>query len=158
AIRLGFNWKIAMVERLVGDPRMQRVWSELSEQKRDRDYRRTDCFEHQATPPTPFARSGLTNGAIQQKAIRELFWATANAAQCFELLPERWSNRAAELRADAARLEVGQPRKKCSALATKLIAAAEAYEQADRIVPSLSHVRLVKAVTEIADLMEERFG
>src|SRR5262249_23079676 len=62
------------------------------------------------------------------------------------------------LRADAARLEVGQPRKKCSALAKKLIAAAEAYEQADRIVPSLSHVQLVKAVTEIADLMEERFG
>jgi hypothetical protein len=51
AVGLGFKWKIAMVERLVSDVRMQRVWRELSEHRRDRDYRGTDIFEHQATPP-----------------------------------------------------------------------------------------------------------
>ena len=45
AVGLGFKWKIAMVERLVSDSRMHRVWRELSEHKRDRDYRGTDIFE-----------------------------------------------------------------------------------------------------------------
>jgi hypothetical protein len=157
AVGLGFKWKIAMVERLVSDFRMQRVWRELWEHKRDRDYRGMDIFEHQATPPVRL-RSGVTNDAIQQTAIRELFCITASIAESFELLPERWSvERAAELRANADRLQAGQPRKICSALAKQLIAAAEAYEQAERLKP-LSRARLVRAVTEIATFMEERFG
>lgn len=157
AVALDSKWKIAMVERLVGDSRMHRVWRELSEHKRDRDYRRTDIFDHQAIPPV-ILPSGVTNDAIQQTAIRELFCFTASTAECFELLFERWSvERAAELRADADRLQAGQPRKKCAALAKKLIVAAEAYEQAERLKP-LSRARLVRAVTEIAAFMEERFG
>jgi hypothetical protein len=102
--------------------------------------------------------SEVTNDAIQQTAIRELFCFTASTAECFELLFERWSvERAAELRADADRLQAGQPRKKCAALAKKLIVAAEAYEQAERLKP-LSRARLVRAVTEIAAFMEGRFG
>jgi len=157
AVGLGFKWKIAMVERLVSDSRMHRVWRELSEHKRDRDYRGTDIFEHQATPPL-ILRSGVTNDAIQQTAIRELFCVTASIAESFELLSERWSvERAVKLRADADRLHAGQPRKICSALAKKLIVAAEAYEQAERLKP-LSRARLVRPVTEIAAFMKERFG
>src|SRR5262249_13958937 len=156
AVGLGFKWKIAMVERLVSDSRMHRVWRELSEHKRDRDYRGTDIFEHQATPPSDSALWG--NDAIQQTAIRELFCVTASIAESFELLSERWSvERAAELRADADRLHAGQPRKICFALAKKLIVAAEAYEQAERLKP-LSRARLVRPVTEIAAFMKERFG
>jgi hypothetical protein len=55
ALDLGFKSKVAMVERLVSDFRMQRVWRELSELRRDRDYRGTDIFEHQATPPKSFS-------------------------------------------------------------------------------------------------------
>ena len=158
AVGLGFKWKIAMVERLVSDVRMQRVWRELSEHRRDRDYRGTDIFEHQATPPSYVPHCGITNLTIQQIAIRELFCLTASIAECFELLSERWSvERAMELRADADRLQGGRPRKTCSALAKKLIAAAEAYEQTDRLKP-LSRARLMQAVTEIAAFMEERFG
>jgi hypothetical protein len=51
AVGLGFKWGIAMVERLVSNSRMQHVWRELSEHKRDREtYRKTPIFEHQATP------------------------------------------------------------------------------------------------------------
>jgi hypothetical protein len=158
ALDLGFKSKVAMVERLVSDFRMQRVWRELSELRRDRDYRGTDIFEHQATPPSHFRRSGVRNLTIQQTAIRELFYVTANSAQCFELLSESGSiERATELRADAGRLQEGRPRKTCSAFAKKLIAAAEAYEHADRLKP-LSRARLVQAVTEIAAFMKERFG
>jgi hypothetical protein len=99
-----------------------------------------------------------SNDAIQQTAIRELFCVTANVAESFELLSETWSlERAAELRADANRLHIGRPRRLCSTLAKKLIAAADAYEKADRIKP-LSRARLMGAVTEIAALMQERFG
>ena len=157
AVGLGFNWKISMLERLVSDSRMRSVWRELSEHKRDRNYRPTDVFEHRAIPPVVL-RPGVTNKEIQQIAIRELFCVTASIAECFELLSERLPvERAAELRADANRLQAGQPRKKSSALAKKLIAAAEAYEQAERLKP-FSHAQLVRAVTEIASFMEARFG
>jgi hypothetical protein len=156
AVRLGFNWKISMLERLVSDPRMRRVWRELSEHKRDRNYRRTDICEHRAIPPVVL-RPSVTNEEIQQIAIRELFCVAASVAEWFELLSERLPERAAELRADANRLQAGQPRKKCSALAKKLIVAAEAYEQAEQFKPFF-HAHLVRAVAEIASFMEARFG
>ena len=33
AVALGFAWKVAMIERLIGDPRMESVWSELLKRK-----------------------------------------------------------------------------------------------------------------------------
>jgi hypothetical protein len=51
AVDLGFEWKIAAIERLVSDARMQLVWRELSEHRRDpKTYRKTNTFEHEAAP------------------------------------------------------------------------------------------------------------
>jgi hypothetical protein len=147
-VRRGFKWKLAMIERLVNNPRMQRVWRELSERKRDRKtYRKTPTFEHSAVPPE-----------FQQTAIRDIFLWTANTAVLFDLFSETWNlERAAELRADANRLRQGRPRRRCAGLANKLTAAAAAYEEADQLRP-LTRGQVIKAVTEIAARMRELFG
>jgi hypothetical protein len=157
ALDQGVPWKVALIQRLVNDDRMRRVWSELSERKRDRDYHRTDTFEHQASPRT-FAHRELTNAVIQQQAIKDLFSVAILVTEDSKLLPERFLERAVGLREDAARLlRDGRPRKSSAKLAETLIVAAKAYEQANRIQP-LSHMRDVRAVFLIATFMEERFG
>jgi hypothetical protein len=147
-VRTGFKWKVAMVERLVNDPRMQHVWRELSEHKRDRKtYRKTPTFEHSAVPPK-----------LQQTAIRDIFLWTANTSVRFNLFGESWTlERAAELRADANRLREGRPRRRCAHLANKLTAAAAAYEEADRLRP-LTRRQIIEATTEVAARMRELFG
>jgi hypothetical protein len=83
AITLGFAWKVAMIERLVGDARMERVWSELLKRQRDK-YRKSERFLHRAIPPE-FARPVGPIDA-QQAALREAFVRTLQTAEDFKLL------------------------------------------------------------------------
>jgi hypothetical protein len=75
AIATGPAWKVAMIERLVGDDRMKRVWAELFQRKRDEKYQKTDRFEHSAT-------LALQVDAVtaQQTALRSVFMKTIMAA------------------------------------------------------------------------------
>jgi hypothetical protein len=103
ATALGLAWKVAMIERLVSDSHMKRVWQELSERRRDG----TAPFEHRATPPV-FAPP-MEATVIQQKALRELFVATVQTAEAFKLLKK--SERAAVTEiADFMRERFGSPK------------------------------------------------
>jgi hypothetical protein len=75
AIATGPAWKVAMIERLVGDDRMKSVWAELSQRQRDEKYQKTDRFEHSATLAPPV--DAVTD---QQTALRLLFVETIMAA------------------------------------------------------------------------------
>jgi hypothetical protein len=75
AIATGPAWKVAMIERLVGDNRMKRVWSELFQRQRGEKHQKTDRFEHSAT--LAFSVDAVTD---QQTALRLLFVETIIAA------------------------------------------------------------------------------
>jgi hypothetical protein len=75
AIATGPAWKVAMIERLVGDDRMKRVWAELFQRQRGEKHQKTDRFEHSATLAPPV--DAVTD---QQTALRKLFVETIIAA------------------------------------------------------------------------------
>src|SRR5262245_50191741 len=141
----GLTEWIAMVERLVSDPRMERVWNELSKHKRDKsNYSKTSMFAHGMLPPES-----------QPEAIRCLFLQLGIEARDYNGSRRDNLGLTKLLRTHASILEQAQPRQQCKKLAKKLIAAAAAYEEADQL-----HIRAdaMYAVQKIAFLMRDLFG
>ena len=97
----GPAWKVAMIERLVGDARMKRVWDVLSQRQRNQ----TDRFEHSATLAPPV--DAVTD---QQTALRLVFVDTIMAANyTFKLLGKPARDAVTEI-ADSMRKHFGSPK------------------------------------------------
>ncbi len=75
AIATGPAWKVAMIERLVGDDRMKLVWAELFQRQRDEKYQKTNRFEHSAT-----LAPQVDSVTAQETALRLMFVETIMAA------------------------------------------------------------------------------
>jgi hypothetical protein len=104
AIATGPEWKVAMIERLVGDDRMKSVWAELSQRQRDEKYQRTDRFEHSAT----FAPH-VDVVTAQQIALRFVFVETMTVINIFKLLQKPERDAVTEI-ADFMRTHFGSPK------------------------------------------------
>ena len=152
-LRLCHEAGVALVERLVTDPRMEMVWQELGKAKR---------VEHQSTSQPllnlqkdlfPAATSTYSNGHIwsclfivlQLLDIRNLPGGPIPYIEC-----------AQQLRLDAATVAAERPQKAGAPIVKKLIAAAEAYELL--AVTPRPRDQIVSITTDIVELTSERFG
>ena len=152
-LKLGHGSDAALIERLISDARMEHVWQELTKRKRIA-YKQTRDFHHPARPP-----EGIGSGHhpdAQDKAILELFVCTFSAARWSRLpgasIP--YSERAGQLRRDAAAIVSERTSKQAGPFAKKLISTAKAYERLAKLPVDNDQIVIVN----IIELMKARFG
>lgn len=152
-LNLGHGSEAVLIERLVSDARMERVWQELTKRKRIA-YKPTKNFHHPARPPEGIGSDHHPD--TQDKAVLELFVYTFSAARLSRLpgasIP--YSEMADRLRRDAAITKKERPRKQAEPFAKKLISTAEAYERFAKVPVDQDQI----VVKDIIEFMKERFG
>jgi hypothetical protein len=147
---------VALIQRLVSDPRMKGVWDELRKQGRDLEK------GHRMTGPRyKLAKKFEAIGVDEKAAVVGLFEQAVNVGRLtLSLPPEKavsnyWTQQAAKLRADAERIaKHPTPDKSAAAFARRLIKAAEAYEG----LRFKTHDQLPGVAGSIALYMKEVFG
>jgi hypothetical protein len=139
-----------IVERLVTDPRMRRVWTELLRKKGDGSF--------YSPVKLPAGASKMSALDAQHRACLEIFCAAVSVMQHPILMHPFPSYRdlATRLRADAKALEKRTPRKTFKPLARPLTAAAESYEELAKTDISAEDLR--EATGALTLLFAERFG
>jgi hypothetical protein len=154
-LNLGREVDAALIERLVADPRMERVWQELSKRIRV-EHKATNEPVHPVTPPDGFVSNPDTE--LRQRAFLELFVGTFVVVRHPNLPRARipYSTRAERLRRDARTLVAERPQKEGAKAVKKLIAAAEEYERLART--SRPRDQILSITKDVVMLMKERFG
>ncbi len=143
-----------MVEAIITDPRMELVWIELQKRRRI-SHRKTQELLH---PPQigglPIPRADID---IRRRAMEEVLWFASLAPRLPQVARSfpSYGERANQLRSDAERLRADLPGAKAMRLASRLVKAAEAYEELAGLELESSNRAVV---TDIAAFMSERFG
>jgi hypothetical protein len=144
-----------LVARLITDPRMETVWSELEKRER-KSHQPTPTFHHKARVDVPLGPQGEID--IRYKVMAELLERAYLAAKTPRILQSyaQYAGLANQLRIDADRVRNDQlGGAKAERLADRLDKAAEAYDEMGKL-ESPNHYRA--AVADIAEFMSERFG
>ncbi len=154
-LSLGHDADAALIERLVADHRMDKVWRELSKTKRV-EHQTTSEPWHRVTPP--LGSFPVPDIDLHQRAFLELFIYTFSIARHPNLpgasIP--YAERARQLRLDAETVATERSKKEGEKVAKKLIAAAEEYERLARTPRTRDQI--VSITRDLAELMKERFG
>jgi hypothetical protein len=152
-LKFGHGSDAALIERLISDARMERVWQELTKRERIA-YKPTKDFHREAHPPRGVSPG--TQSEMQDKAILELF---VNAFLVARLpgLPGSsipYSEMAERLRRDADIAKKERPKKEAVPFAKKLISTAAAYERLAKMPVDNDQTVII----DIIEFMKARFG